>query len=189
MRYVAALSVLLAFAGCGGQEGAAEEARWVTFHDRERGFTVRYPAAWQRAEEQLTPTLADPRELLSVGTLTLRPGGDRCSHMPVRALEDFGPTDAFVSIQERVRPGSGEFTPRGAFRAPTASRTGRFCVPDAERLDDWLFFSDAGRGFYAIVALGMGASPATKCELVEVLNSLEFEQRPKSRKPAEAGSR
>jgi hypothetical protein len=174
-RYLFA-AVLLALAGC-GQERAGDDTRWVEYRDDARGFSVRYPPDWHRADERLTPRLADPTEVLSVGTFPLRPGGERCSHMPVRALEDFEPTDAFLSIQERAEPGRGEFQPRPVFRAPTDLRTGRFCVPDPQRADEWLFFSDNGRGFYAIVALGTDASPQTRSDLVEVLNSLEFEPR------------
>lgn len=176
VRLLIAVGVLIALAGC-GEERAAEEAGWVAFRDEAEGLTVLYPPDWHRAEESLTPSLADPTEVLSLGTFRLRPGGDRCSHMPVRTLEDFGPTDAFVSIQERAEPTRGEFEPRRVFRAPTDLRTGRFCVPDAHRADDWLFFSDNGRGFYAIVALGTEASEHRRRELVEVLNSIEFEQR------------
>jgi hypothetical protein len=175
-RFIVA-AVLLALAGC-GEEGVREEGRWIAYHDPELGLAVRYPPDWHRAEERLTPSLADPTEVLSLGTYPLRVGGDRCSHMPVRALEDFEPTDAFVSIQERAAPRGGEFRPRPVFQAPTDMRTGRFCVPDPQRADDWLFFSDNGRGFYAIVALGTEASPATQRELVEVLNSLQFAARP-----------
>jgi hypothetical protein len=175
-RFWFAAAVLLALAGC-GEEGVTDASGWVAYRDVERGFAVRYPADWHRAQERLTPKLSDPIEVLSLGTFPLRPGGERCSHMPVRALEDFGPRDAFVSIQERAKPGPGEFEPRPAFRAPTDLRTGRFCVPDLERADDWLFFSDNGRGFYAIVALGTEASPQTRRDLVDVLNSLQFAPR------------
>jgi hypothetical protein len=174
-RFVVA-AVLLALAAC-GEEGASEEAGWTSYRDPELGFAVRYPSDWHRAEERLTPNLGDPTEILSLGTFRLRAGGDRCAHMPVRALEDFGPTDAFISIQERAKPGKGEFQPRPVFRAPTDRRTGRFCVPDPDRADDWLFFTDNGRGFYAIVALGTEASPETRGQLEEVLNSLQIAPR------------
>jgi hypothetical protein len=169
-------TLVFALAGC-GQEGAQKGADWVTYRDQELGLAVRYPSDWHRAGERLTPQLRDPTEVLSLGTFPLRVGGDRCSHMPVRALEDFGPTDAFISLQEREHPVAGEFVPRRVFRAPDDTRTGRFCVPDAQRADDWLFFGDSGRGFYAIVALGTEASPTTRRELVEILNCLEFEPR------------
>ena len=171
-----AAAVLLALAGC-GEEGATEAPSWVAYRDPDRGLAVRYPADWHRAQERLTPNLSDPTEVLSLGTFALRAGGERCSHMPVRALEDFGPSDAFISILERAKPSGGEFRPRPVFQAPTDLRTGRFCVPDPERADDWLFFRDNGRGFYAIVALGTEASPETRRELVDVLNSLQFAPR------------
>jgi hypothetical protein len=174
-RFVVA-TIAVVLAGCGEQE-ASNEARWVEYRDLNAGLAVRYPEDWHRADARLTPNLHDPREVLSLGTFPLRAGGDRCSHMPVRALEDFGPTDAFISIQERANPGENEFRPRPVFRAPDELRTGRFCVPDPHRADDWLFFSDNGRGFYAIVALGTHASAQTRRELAEVLNSLRFEPR------------
>lgn len=174
-RFIVA-AVLLALAGC-GEEGTADEARWVAHHDPELGLAVRYPADWHRAEERLTPQLGDPTEILSLGTFPLHVGSPRCGNYPVRALDGFGNADAFISIQEREHPIAGEFVPRSVFRAPTDTRTGRFCVPDPERADDWLFFSDNGRGFYAIVALGTEASARTRRELVEVLNSLQFAPR------------
>lgn len=165
--------VLLMLAAC-GEEGASEGTRWLTYRDADLGFSVRYPADWHRAEERLTPSLSDPKEILSLGTYRLRAGGSRCSHMPVNALEDFGPGDAFFSVQERAEPGSGEFVPRQRFSAPDDRHTGRFCVPDPERLDEWLFVRDEGRGFYAIVALGTDASAETRADLVRVMNSLEL---------------
>lgn len=176
MRRFIVAAVLLALAGC-GEEGTAEEARWVAYHDSELGFAVRYPPDWHRAEERLTPQLGDPTEILSLGTYPLHVGSPRCGNYPVRALDEFGPTDAFISIQEREHPVAGEFLPRSVFHAPMDTRTGRFCVPDSDRADDWLFFSDSGRGFYAIVALGTEASPETRRALVDVLNSLQFEPR------------
>lgn len=177
MRRFAVAAALLALAGC-GEEGRSEDAAgWVAYHDPDAGLAVRYPEDWQRAEERLTPNLHDPTEVLSLGTYPLRQGGDRCAHMPVRALEDFGPEDAFLSIQERATPGKGEFGPRPIFDVPDDRRTGRFCVPDPQRADEWLFFTDQGRGFYAIVALGTEASPETRDELVQVLNSLQFSSR------------
>jgi len=44
-----------------------------------------------------------------------------------------------------------------------------------ERLDEWLSFSDAGRAFILLVALGDSASEETRTELLTILNSLNFE--------------
>lgn len=154
----------------------AEPETWVTYRNAERGFSVRYPDDWYRASGRLTPNLGDPKEILSLGTYRLRVGGDRCAHHPVYALEDLATQDAFISVLERSPPyPANRYPPRPErFELPTERRTGRFCVPDDRRLDDWLFFSDGGRAFYLIVALGESASDDTKAEVVRVLNSLRF---------------
>jgi hypothetical protein len=174
-RFIVA-AVLLALAGC-GEEGAGERTDWVAYRDEELGLAVRYPSDWHRAEERLTPNLGDPVEILSLGTHPLESGSPRCNQFPVRAVEAMGPADVFVSVQERRRPVPGELSPRPQpFKLPTAPGN-MFCVPDPRRNDAWLSFGDGGRGFYMIIAVAQKASPETRRDLVEVLNSLQFEPR------------
>jgi len=173
-------AAVLALASCGGQhtngspapaEGAeqpttsstdSERDRLATYRDKERGLEVSYPSDWYRSEERLTPDLADPKEILSLGTYPLRQGGDRCAHYPVNALEDLGPDDAFISVLERAPP-----YPAAGYPARPARSDGR--------LDKWVSFSDNGRAFYLLVALGEAASEETKAELLTILNSLSFD--------------
>jgi hypothetical protein len=172
-RFLAATAVFV-LVGCGA-EGAAEAPSWVAYRDRDHGFAVRYPAHWHRAEQRLTPSLVDPLEILSLGTYPLEPGSTRCNHFPVRAVEDMGPMDVFVSLQERRNPAPGELEPRPRpFRLPTAPGY-MFCVPDPNRLDAWIIFGDGGRGFYMIIAVGKDAPPQTRRDLLDVLESLEFD--------------
>ena len=63
-----------------------EPEPWTTYRDKERRLEVSYPNDWYRSEEPLTPYLGDPKEILSLGSYPLRPGGDRCAHHPVNAL-------------------------------------------------------------------------------------------------------
>src|SRR4051794_26016923 len=72
----------------------------VMFRDATNRFAVTYPRDWTRAETNLTPRLASPKEILSIGTYPLRPGGSNCAQVPVNALEDLGPADAFFTIEE-----------------------------------------------------------------------------------------
>jgi len=51
---------------------------WVEFVDEEHGFRVTHPPDWFRAEVNLTPNLASPQEVLSIGTFPLEPGGPGC---------------------------------------------------------------------------------------------------------------
>ena len=137
---------------------------WVLYRDSGYGVTVRYPSGWDRAEKTLTPNLDDPREILSLGTYPLRPGGDRCPHHPVNAIEDLGRTDAFISVLERASPHrADDYLPRPTHLTPRLEpRTNRFCVPDPARLDAWMTFSDGDRAFYLLVAVGESASDETR---------------------------
>jgi len=182
----------LASCGDGGFNGSAtadqkpeqapttglETAEWNTYSNDERGLEATYPSDWYRADERLTPNLGDPLEILSLGTYPLRPGGDRCAHFPVNALDDLGPDDAFISVLERAAPfPASDDPPRPSrFELPTDSGTDRFCVVSDERRDDWVPFSDAGRAFYLLVAVGDSASEETRTELLTILNSLNFEE-------------
>jgi hypothetical protein len=187
-------AAVLALASCGGRDPdsspasgeageqqatstGSERARWVTYRDESSGLEVRYPRDWYRSEERLTPLLADPKEILSLGTYPLRQGGERCVHYPVYALEDLGPEDAFISVQERAPPfPAAGYPPRPSrFELPTRAGTGGFCVPSEQRLDEWRSFSDNGRAFYLLIALGEAASEETRKELLAVLNSLGFD--------------
>lgn len=190
-------AIFLAVTSCGGEQpgsspavsraqeqtpstGDSETIDWDTYSSEERGVEVTYPSDWYRAEERLTPKLQDPLEILSLGTYPLRPGGDRCDQHPVNALEDLGPDDAFILVLERAEPypASG-YPPRPSrFELPSDSETNRFCVPYTRRLDEWLAFSDGGRAFYLLVALGDSASEETRMDLFRILNSLNFNELP-----------
>ena len=156
-----------------------EPTLWIEYRSEDYHFSVRYPSDWYRAEESLTPNLLDPKEILSLGTYPLRPGGDRCSHFPVQALEDLGPTDAFLSIQERTDPPAGRYPPRPRpFELPAdppSSEAGMFCVADAPRFEDWVPFSDGERAFYLIVTLGQEISEETRRQTAEILESVRFD--------------
>jgi hypothetical protein len=189
-----ATAALLTLASCGGQRSStpatgeageqpttrttnSEREGWATHRDKIRGLGVSYPSDWYRSEKRLTLNLQDPEEILSLGTYPLRPGGGRCAHHPVNALEDLGPADAFVSVLERAAPFPATNYPArpSSFELPTDTGTNRFCVPSNGRLDEWVSFGDKGRAFYLLVALGEAASEETKTELLTVLNSLSFD--------------
>ena len=103
---------------------------------RGRGLTVQLPGGWSRAHESLTPSLIDPREVLSVATVPLRYRATECAHMAGAALEDLGPADAFITLQERgLDPSSTwpDFPPRPTRFGPElgAREEASACVPYA----------------------------------------------------------
>lgn len=149
------------------------------------GIVVEVPPGWMLAGEPLTPALVNPREILSLGTYPLRAGGNRCAQLPEQALEDLGPDDAFVSVQERSSsaPPGPEFRPRPERFGPTlgigyAKLEFTACLEAREQFFlRWIPFQDQGRAFYALVAIGHDASSETRAEAWAILDGLQVRLR------------
>ena len=165
------LAATLLLAACDG--GAKDTATTRTAH----GLTATLPAGWQSASRSLTPHLTEPREVLAVATYPLRYRRTGCAHVAGSALEDLGPTDAFVTLQERPPSPSRRGFPRRP--AHFGARLGRpseasRCVPKARFADHWLTFSDAGRRFHVDVAFGPRSSAATRRAAWAILDGLKI---------------
>ena len=180
--FACALALGATLGGCGDARQAGDTAtarnESLVYRNVERGFAVAHPKTWILATRRLTPNLADPKELVAVATFDSPPGGDRCSHMPVAAVEAMGPNDALIVVFERQPPwpASG-YPPRSELDVVLEANTNRFCVPAEGRLDAWTTFSDAGRAFYLLAAVGPEASARTRAELRRIVASLQFEER------------
>jgi hypothetical protein len=188
-----------AICGCGSAaDGAMKGAPppgWTTYADVRRGLSVDLPPGWHRARKSLTPDLADPREILSVGSYPLRYDADARCHLPscpLPAIDDFGPADVLVSIQERGasdrarslgtsrrrmvagfprRPRPFELDPLDIRYPPgKGSRCVRLRIGEAS----FTPFRDAGRAFYAFVAVGRSASSASRRDVLRVLDRVRF---------------
>ncbi|MEA2220448.1 MAG: hypothetical protein QOJ35_3074 [Solirubrobacteraceae bacterium] len=178
-RAIAALatSALLA-AGCG--QGHDRPVATMTY--AAHGLTVVLPPGWQHAKRSLTPDLADPREVLALATYPLRYRRTGCAHVASSALEDLGPRDAFVTLQERGLDPRSSW--RGFPRRPArfAPRLGgpseaSACVPRARFSDHWFAFSDGGRHFHVDVAFGPRASAVTRRQAWAILDGLRVDPR------------
>ncbi|HEX6581736.1 MAG TPA: hypothetical protein VF195_12810 [Actinomycetota bacterium] len=177
----------------------ADVDRWTesdgvstTLHDEARRYVVTYPTTWVVADENLTPWLSSPSEILSLGTFPLRASahpddGFRLFDAPVApaALQDMRSEDAFLSLQD-----SG-----GVFAGSTESRPDHFgplgcdesiygCRPSQELPEAWrdapfrawwIPFEDAGRAFHLFVAIGTEATPELRQQTWAVADSLSFE--------------
>jgi hypothetical protein len=186
--------VALAMAGCAataaeprqGQQPTAQQAdqavapstapTTVSAH----GLSAELPPGWQPASESLTPDLTDPREELAVGTYPLRYRQTGCAHMPGSALEDLGPADAFVTLEERglgVPDGEADFPPRPAQFGPALGgpSEARTCAPGARFSDRWFGFSDGGRHFHVLVAFGPQASAEVQRQAWAILDGLQVD--------------
>jgi hypothetical protein len=155
-----------ALSGAGGQGASGDGVRYTL------------PAGWHAAKTSLTPHLVNPREVLTVGTGTL-PVGGKCAQFPSAALAALGPTDALVTVQERL--GSVVRFPtrphRFALPAANTSEAAQCAGPGASFISYWFEFRDGGRGFHVLVALGRAAPPARAREALAVLDSLRITPR------------
>ena len=100
-------------AGARRHRGAARCTVSAQRHRRRAGLVPvarsrsRCRAGWRPARGSLSPGLDDPREVLAVATIALRYRPTACAHVTGSALQDLGPHDAFVTLQERgLDPGS-----------------------------------------------------------------------------------
>jgi hypothetical protein len=176
----ALIVVALAIAGCAETAAAPPQARQAAppmTTVQAHGLTAELPQGWQSATDSLTPHLVDPREELAVATFPLRYRQTGCAHVPGSALDDLGPGDAFVTLQERglgVPEAASGFPARPAHFGPElggASAASR-CVPGARFEDHWFGFSDGGRNFHVMVAFGPQASAEVQRQAWAILDSL-----------------
>jgi hypothetical protein len=160
-----------------------EAADWTTYEVPDVGLTISFPSSWKRATGQLMPMLGDPRELVALGTSELRPGGENCAHMPENAVEEMGPTDAFVVVEERLGElgegsGSAGYPQRPQHFGPDdgyASEAVDCLDRPKEFFDRFIPFRDEGRRFYAYVAFGNEASLRIREAAWAILDGLDIE--------------
>ena len=162
----------------------ADQALFAPYVDPEQGFSVEVPAGWTVADQNLTPWLSRPSEILSVGTFPMPvshdPGDElRVSDGPVApaALAAMTSTDAFVSLQASGptdhpddRPSSFRTLPE---RDCCSAQTGDY--PFAWW---WIPFIDQGRAFYLFVAIGNDADTGTSDQAWAIADSLSFDPTP-----------
>lgn len=173
---------LLAAAACGSVDEQRAAAPTSSSSFEAHGLQVTLPPRWLPAREPLTPGLEDPREVLAVATFPLRYRRTTCTHVAGSALEDLGPDDAFVTLQERgLDAGSAwlDFPERPAHFGPRLGGPSEAsaCVPGAHFNDHWFGFTVQGRHFHADVAFGPQASAAARAEAWAILDSLRVDPR------------
>ena len=170
MRWLALLTALL-LAGCADDDPPRPETS--TAHGR--GVTAQLPVGWRTTRQNLMPNLGDPRLVFVAATYPLQYRERDCAHVPGSALEDLGPTDAFIDLEERARPSGlpprpAEFGPELGSRSEASE-----CVPQARFLDHWFDFTDNGRHFHVRVAFGPETSAETREEAWSILESLRID--------------
>lgn len=160
------------------KDDSPRRSGWIVHYDPAYGLTLSHPPTWYRARQSLTPRLADPVELVTLATFPPGAPDGRCAQFPTGALEKLGPQDAVVSLQERSGEPVGFRARPGPFRlddgVPSEAAE---CLDEAPGFVDRLIpFADGARPFYAYVALGDQAMPATRDEALTILDTLRVAQ-------------
>ncbi len=178
--FLLGVSILTLLACTAGAASLSDEVRVVDIPDF--GMVLTYPVDWHLAEESLTPNLGDPREVFSLGSFALTPGGPNCAQVPSQALHDLESTDVFVTVQERTTSTPSGFDPRPDNFGPTPGDTNNVfyeCLEPEERADvgtiHWIWFSDQDRYFHILVALGRDATPESETAIWSTLDQLAIE--------------
>jgi hypothetical protein len=161
---------------------ATSPDRWQTFASHTGDLQIKYPPDWNVAAAVLTPQLTDPHEILALGTFTMAPADHNCAHIPVNALEQMSPTDAFIWITERTGTDNDpawNFGPRPTSIDPT-SGTDANGGDLAACLNHPLLgtaravsFDDHNRHFTITYAIGDDATQRRRADVLVTLNSFQ----------------
>jgi hypothetical protein len=182
---ICGLLALLALSGCArGHErpaagpAAASSAEWTTYTDAGRGYSIGFPRSWQRATERLS-RITEPRELLTVGTVSLRWRETDCEAFAGAAGMGMGRGDVVITVWERGYDRDTEWAdfparPRTFGPVADAERAGPGCGEPLDTMIHWRNFTDAGRHLHSLLRIGPEAPPRARAEAWEVLDSLRL---------------
>ena len=166
-----------------GETVTTEGLNWTTDEIADEDIAVSYPPGWRRSTVKLMPFLADPRELVALGTFDLPSGGKNCAHTPGKAIGEMKPTDALIVIEERTVAREGwvatrmDYPKRPLHFGPNdgySSEAGDCLGQPKASLDRIIPFRDSGRRFYAYIALGDDVPPTIREEAWAILDRLEI---------------
>ena len=156
-------------------------AVWEVLRDPQWLYEIEHPRTWKVGP--LLVSHGDTRqwEMLALATYRLRSGGDRCPHIPVNALNDLGPRDALLYVQEPEyveglpsRHGSSHvgFSTEADYLYETSIFR---CVDEAQDFRyAFVPFGERGRNFFALLALGLEAPSSTRRDLLRSFDSLRI---------------
>ena len=184
------LLIAAAVTGCGSGEARPAQAdpapvtdpasaEPVRYESREHGFSVVIPPGWHRAERPIT-VLTEPVERLVAATYAPREGDEDCGPL---AFAGFDADEALVVVLERGRDPESDwrdFPERPARFRYEPGMTSEFsaCLRTRRNIplrDHWFRFTDAGRHFHVLVAIGDSADPGRAREAYRMLDSLRFD--------------
>jgi hypothetical protein len=177
-----AAALLCAYAAGGLNLGSRAGAQpgWSEYQNAERGFSVEYPASWQRAASPMFPPIINPKSILAVSTFAIPRGAGKreCGIVPSQVRDRVGAAGAAVLLTEFYGP-SPKLLRRTQPRPEAFHLDRSHLQPESGPSNEWLFnFKERDRMLTAAVVLGAHASPRLRRDAVAVLDSLRFDPQP-----------
>ena len=183
---VCGVLALLALSGCArgykppaADPAAAPSAEWTTYSDASRGYSVGFPMSWHRADERLS-RITEPREILTLGTLSLSWRETDCEAFAGAAGMGMGRGDVVITVWERGYDRETEwadFPARPWAFGPVADAepAGPGCGEPPGTMIHWRNFTDSGRHLHTMVRIGAEAPPRARAEAWQILDSLRLD--------------
>lgn len=158
-------------AGEGGDPGDPARADGSALPSSPSTWSIEEPSGWQRAGRELMPNLG--WDSLTIATIPLEHGGERCAQVPEQALRDLGGEDALISFFFNVSPtNSADPWPSGVSDLHALENSDPAECADRSDLEiRWAQVERAGVAFYVLVALGPDVSDAVREEASSALRS------------------
>lgn len=142
-----------------------------------RVLGLAYPPNWHRAGSELMPALGF--RSVTVATMALRPGGDRCAQVPENAMRDMSGDDVLLTVFFRgtidpESPPLPEILDESTF--PTSQGTDAEECAEREDLEiHWGDFTVGEESLYVLLVFGEDVEPSLRQTAWEVLESLQWQ--------------
>lgn len=139
-------------------------------------WAIEQPPTWDRAGSELMPNLGWAS--LTLATVPLRAGGERCAHLPERALRDLGDDDALVSVffAGEAHPEDSPWPAAGFDGGELPRGRTHGALECSERSDlavHWGRRQHGGQALWLLVVFGPEASEGVRADAWRTLSSLE----------------
>lgn len=168
---IALVVALLALTGCRPWLPASAE-----YADADHGYAVSLPAGWHLATERMS-RITNPRELLTVSTVSLSWRATDCEAFAGAAGESMGARDVVVTLWERRGGKDFPLRPDRFELAADLKPAGQGCGEPAGTVIHWRDFNDSGRKFHLLVRIGPEAAPGDVDAAWRILDGLVLSAR------------
>jgi hypothetical protein len=175
--FLTALVLAIGLVSCSSGDGSGGTQN-NAFENEAAGISLSLPNGWHATTRHFT-VLLDPFERVTLASFPLDgiPQSGRCSPNPL--LGEMPRIGVFASVLEYMDAAARrQADPRpSGFRLGGAAPGGFDCfAPPDERADAYAFnFSDNGRAFIVLLAVGRDATPETRNAVEHALDSLRVE--------------